>query len=120
MSDITLFFDVDGVILHQREQFFDKEGSLGEVIESTRDAIFELWKMGYRIILTTGRPESHRKMLENHLVENNVFFTKLVLDCGSGSRYIINDMDGETQKAFAVNVERNKGIRIEDGTIQWN
>ena len=75
-------------------------------------AKLEEWEVkGYKIILLTGRKESMRKVTETQLREVGIFYDQLIMGVGGGVRYLVNDYkpDG-TEAAFAINVERNKGI----------
>ena len=69
-------------------------------------------KKGYNIILTTGRKESLRKTTEEQLSRIGIFYDKLVMGIGGGDRIVVNDNkpDGR-QTAFAINLERDKGIK---------
>jgi len=114
----TIFSDVDGVILKQPENFLDLYKKViinpfGDIIPESRDKLFEWYTKGHRIVLTTGRPEHERDIMTKYLMNNGVYFHQLVMDCGSGIRYLINDInphDPEVMKAVAVNVERNKSL----------
>jgi hypothetical protein len=61
--------------------------------------------------LTTGRKESLRKVTEQQLTEAGIFYNYLIMGIGGGTRYLINDNKPEgTESAFAINLERNKGV----------
>lgn len=114
----TIFCDVDGVILKQPEKFLDLYKKViinpfGDVIPESRDKLFEWYTKDYTVILTTGRPEQEREVMTNYLMNNGVYFHQLIMNCGSGIRYLVNDVNPhqpETMKAVAVNVERNKSL----------
>lgn len=114
----TIFCDVDGVILKQPDSFLDLYKKVvlnpyGDVIPESRDKLFYWYTEGYRIVLTTGRPEHEHEIMSKYLMNNGVYFHKLVMDCGSGVRYLINDInpfEPEVQKAQAINLTRNKGL----------
>jgi hypothetical protein len=47
------------------------------------------------------------------LARAGIYCNQLVLDCGAGVRYLINDVDPEqptVNKAVAVNITRNSGL----------
>jgi len=67
-------------------------------------------RQGFRIILTTGRPEFLREDTERQLKELGIFYNQLVMDCGPGPRVLINDTPNDTPKAYAVNLERDSGL----------
>ena len=114
----TIFSDVDGVILKQPESFLDLYKKVilnpfGDVITESRDKLFKWYTQGYRIILTTGRPEHEHEALSKHLMTNGVYYHKLIMDCGSGIRYLINDIKPshpDVQGAVGINLIRNKGL----------
>jgi len=114
----TIFCDVDGVILKQPDSFLDLYKKVilnpyGDVIPESRDKLFNWYTQGHRIVLTTGRPEHEYETMSKYLMNNGIYFHKLVMDCGSGIRYLVNDINPhhpETMKAVAVNVERNKSL----------
>jgi hypothetical protein len=66
---------------------------------------------GYNIVLITGRRESMRRATEEQLARLGVFYDQLIMGIGGGDRILINDNkpDGR-ETAFAINLERNKGI----------
>jgi hypothetical protein len=82
-----------------------------ELLEGTIEKLLEWDKKGYNIILTTGRKEGMRTQTERQLQEVGIFYDQLIMGIGGGPRVLINDNkpDGK-EAAFAVNVERNKGI----------
>lgn len=120
----TIFCDIDGTILYQNENFLDwylpfKIGGFGvgtykSVLDKAQEKLLEWHSKGYRIILTTGRPENDREKLSKYLSDMGIYFHQLVMDCGSGERVLINDIDTDAAelkyKATAINVVRNKGI----------
>jgi hypothetical protein len=82
------------------------------LLPGTTDKLLEWERLGYRIILLTGRKESMRQVTEQQLKEANIFYDLLIMGVGGGIRYLINDYkpDG-TEAAFAINIERNEGIK---------
>lgn len=114
----TIFSDVDGVILKQPDSFLDLYKKVimnpyGDIILESRDKLFKWYTEGYRIVLTTGRPEHEHASLSKHLMNSGVYFHKLIMDCGSGVRYLINDINPsqpDVQKAVGINLIRNKGL----------
>jgi mannose-6-phosphate isomerase-like protein (cupin superfamily) len=114
----TIFCDIDGTLI---KHF----GSLTEQINleknitalpNANDAI-NLWdKLGYQIILITGRRESCRQITETQLSTLNIFYDKLIMGIGNGDRIIINDKKphGIKNTAYAINVVRNQGIKHYD------
>jgi hydroxymethylpyrimidine pyrophosphatase-like HAD family hydrolase len=111
----TIFSDIDGCILFQGEHFLDvyndKQYHNPKFLPGSKEKLLEWWTKGYRIVLTTGRPEYEHDRLAEMLSTNGVYFHKLVMDCGSGIRVLINDIppDGLI-KAVAVNINRDTGF----------
>jgi hypothetical protein len=83
-----------------------------QLLDGTIDRLLDWERKGYRIILLTGRKESLRSQTEKQLNEVGIFYDQLIMGVGGGVRYLINDCksNGDTS-SFAINVERNKGIK---------
>jgi hypothetical protein len=110
----TYFCDIDGCILEQTENFF-MGMTAPKFLPGTREKLLEWHVKGAKIILTTGRPETQRENLEKLFKDNQVFYDKLIMDCGCGVRILINDIDPrrpQQEKALSVNLTRNKGIGV--------
>ena len=118
MTPKTIFCDIDGCILVHHSDFLgsltsdpDKVKFLPQVKEKLLD-----WHcQGHKIILVTGRPGRMRKDLEAILDGNKIFYHDLIMDCGSGVRVLINDIDPrhpDVDKAVAINLKRNDGIGV--------
>ena len=112
----TVFSDIDGTI-------WKHEGDIRHSMKGTQRLLpgafenFLKWhRQGFKIILTTGRPESLRESTETQLRELGIFYNQLVMDCGPGPRVLINDMDSKIDdtkfraKAQAVNLIRDNGM----------
>jgi hydroxymethylpyrimidine pyrophosphatase-like HAD family hydrolase len=110
----TIFCDLDGCILYHPQDYIGASFSplRFTVLGGAKDKLLSWHIQGFKIIITTGRPDSQKEELERLLAHEGVFFHKLITDCGSGPRYLINDREpGKlTNKAFAINLDRNVGI----------
>ena len=108
----TIFCDIDGTLVkHDPPSLTSKLNYKMELLEGTIKKLLEWDKKGYNIILTTGRKESLRKVTEQQLTEVGIFYNYLLMGIGGGTRYLINDNKPEgTKSAFAINLERNKGV----------
>ena len=93
----TIFCDIDGTLV----KFPDGPGGFKdlpkgqealEVLPGTLDKLWEWETHGYRIILTTGRKESMRKVTEELLTDAGIFWDHMVMGLGPGKRYLINDI----------------------------
>jgi shikimate 5-dehydrogenase len=109
----TIFLDIDGCVLKHHgnlsKQILSKPELLPGVIEKLNE-----WDMkGYKIILTTGRKESLRKITEEHLLTVGVIYDQLVMGINRGERIIINDSkpDLNIRTVSAIQIERNIGIK---------
>lgn len=109
----TIICDIDGtLIIHNKPSEVAKNSYTPELLEGTIDKLNEWERNGYNIILLTGRKESMRKITENQLSQLGIYYDQLIMGVGGGPRYLINDYKSDGTKAsFAINVERNKGIK---------
>ena len=110
----TIFCDIDGtLVIHSKPTESQLPTHKLNLLEGTIEKILEWDKLGYNIILTTGRKESLRKVTEQQLAEVGIIYDQLIMGIGGGKRYIINDKKpyGTENYAFAINLERNKGIK---------
>ena len=107
----TIFCDIDGTLVtHNKptEQFSNKL----ELLDGTLEKILEWDKLGYTIILTTGRKESLRQVTENQLNEVGIIYDQLIMGIGGGKRYLINDNKPNGDwSAQHICVARNEGIK---------
>ena len=109
----TIICDIDGTLVeHMSPHKACHPDSKMILLPGTIDKLLEWERSGYRIILLTGRKESMRQVTEQQLKEVGIFYDLLIMGIGGGVRYLINDYkpDG-TEAAFAINIERNKGIK---------
>jgi hypothetical protein len=106
--------DIDGTLLFMGGSGFTTHYSKNQphpMLQGSADKCFEWHAKGYKILLTTGRPECSREFTEFELKHYGIVYDILIMGIGSGSRYIINDSDNiENPKCFAINVLRNTGI----------
>lgn len=118
----TIFCDIDGTLVTHmggcHKQIINK--SEATLLPNTIEAI-QLWdKLGYKVILTSGRKESTRKMTEEQLNNLGISYDELILGIGNGDRIIINDRkdNGIKNTCYAINTVRNKGINHYDFTSE--
>lgn len=113
MSDLV-FLDLDGTLIrHDKplaKRIHDKEGPT--LLPGVIEKIIEWERNNIKIIITTGRRESLRKITEQELESLGIVYDKLIMDCGTGKRYVINDLkpNHDAPTAIAINLTRNKGI----------
>ena len=111
---VTVFCDIDGTLVkHAKPTETQAPDFKLSLLEGTLEKILEWDKLGYCIILTTGRKESARKVTEKQLAEVGIIYDQLVMGIGGGKRYIINDRKpyGSEDYAVAINIDRNTGIK---------
>lgn len=118
----TIFCDIDGTL-------WDHVGAISEqtkvknhkLLNNTIEAIDKWDRSGYKIILTTGRKESFRKITEDHLRNLGIIYDQLIMGLGGGDRILINDRKSDSHKntAFAINLIRNEGIYHYDFTTEF-
>jgi uncharacterized HAD superfamily protein len=110
----TIFCDIDGTLVKHSKPI---EAQLPNhkliLLDGTLKKLLEWDKLGYNIILTTGRKESLRGVTEQQLEEAGIIYDLLIMGIGGGKRYLINDRKpyGTEDYAVAINLERNKGVK---------
>ena len=117
MSSKTIFCNIDGTLWnHVGDATKQLKVADHELLPNTREAMIQWDKSGYKIILTTGRKESMRKMTEEHLHRAGISYDTLIMGLGRGDRILINDRKerGQINTCYAVNVVRNKGMEHYD------
>ena len=84
-----------------------------ELLPGTLEKLEEWDIKGYNLILTTGRKESCREMLEKQLAEVGIMYDMLIMGIGGGVRVVINDLKhyGDYDTAKSVNLSRDEGIK---------
>ena len=125
----TWFIDIDGTIVKTRnnEQLDEAISSMGnksylseEPIKKSLDFIQSI-PISDTIVLTTARDSRHEDHTLQMLNHFKIRYDKILFDLRSGARILINDIkpigiagNSEPLKtAYAINVERNKGIPVE-------
>jgi len=112
----TVFSDIDGTIWKHEYDVRHSMNGTQRLLPGVFDRFLEWHRQGFKIILTTGRPDSLREETERQLRELGVFYNQLVMDCGPGPRVLINDMEATSEdikfkaKAQAVNLIRDSGM----------
>jgi len=108
----TLFLDIDGCLIKHQGNLSAQLTKPMELLPGTLEKLNEWDAEGHKIILTTGRKESMRKITEKGLTELGIFYDQLVMGCTRGERIIINDgkPDNDMNTANYIQLERNEGI----------
>ena len=104
----TIFCDIDGCLIEHQNHY----SSPPKLLKGTLEKLKEWDRCGHRLILTTGRRESSRKITEKFLSKNDITYDHLIMGLGPYARILINDIppDGLKETAIAINLTRNKGI----------
>lgn len=108
----TIFLDIDGTLLyHYGTQQQQIQMKTYDVLPGVHEKLHEWDQKGYKVILTTGRKESTRKITEKQLTECGIFYDQLIMGVTGGQRILINDQKADgTITAHTLCPERNKGI----------
>ena len=112
----TFFVDIDGTLVVYRK-FSELATSKLEPITEVIDYVNNHYNSGSVIIITTARPENYRDYTINELKSIGVKYHQLVMDCGRGTRVILNDKDPENpelDRAMGINLTRNMGFSTFD------
>lgn len=112
----TIFCDIDGCI-------FKHHGNIAKIISEPCELlpgvveVFKKWgHRGYKIVLTTGRPESLRSLTDQHIRDAGLYYHYLIMDLPRGPRVVINDTKPESviETAACVNIKRDEGMKNVD------
>lgn len=110
----TVFCDIDGVIFRHFISM-DKIKNINpidDLLPGAKELFLEWNVKGYRIVLTTGRPESFREITQGQIMDAGLFYHDLIMNLPRGKRVVINDKKPDGQEtAAAFNLERNEGIK---------
>jgi hydroxymethylpyrimidine pyrophosphatase-like HAD family hydrolase len=107
----TLFVDIDGTLVKYRK-FDELSESVLTPIQDVIDFVNEQYNNGSIIIITTARPSSYNLFTKQELEKIGVNYHQLVMDCGRGTRVVLNDMDpiNPIQRAVGINFVRDGGF----------
>jgi hypothetical protein len=107
----TLFVDIDGTLVKYRN-FNELSESILTPIQDVIDFVNEQYDNGAIIIITTARPSSYNLFTKQELEKIGVKYHQLVMDCGRGTRVVLNDMDPKNpiQRAIGINFVRDGGF----------
>ena len=108
----TIFCDIDGTLCVHHEDIVRQHSEELQLLPETIEVLKEWEKSGHRVILVTGRKESHRAQLEQQLRNVGIFWDDLIMGLSNGPRVMINDVKvGGEDRALVYNVQRNLGIK---------
>lgn len=113
----TFFVDIDGTLVKYRK-FSQLHESVLTPITEVIDYINSQFNSGSIIIITTARPEEYRHFTILELNSLGVKYHQLVMECGRGTRVILNDKDPENpdlDRAVGINLIRDTGFESVGG-----
>lgn len=107
----TWLLDFDGTLV-EHKSYFSKEDT---ILPKTIDFFNKVIKEDDYVIITTARPSNHKERIVNFLNNNSLRFDEVICGLPTGPRILINDKktDG-TKTAYSFNLERDKGINIQE------
>tara|TARA_R110001592_G_scaffold39802_4_gene130865 strand:+ start:1844 stop:3961 length:2118 start_codon:yes stop_codon:yes gene_type:complete len=108
----TVFCDIDGTIIEHESKPNYNNIEKKKTLQGYKK-LLEWKEKGYKIILTTARPERQRKNLEDLLLNKNITYDQLIMGLPSGERHLINDRKPSfpmNKMAIAHEIERNTGL----------
>ena len=117
MKDIrpkTIICDIDGTLVKHDSPLLSARPEYKMVLLPGTPAKLDEWdRMGYNIILLTGRRESARKVTEKQLAEAGIIYDQLIMGIGGGVRVLINDLKSgkDHNTAISFNLKRDTGIK---------
>lgn len=112
----TIISDIDGVLVKHYSPLItaspEHSFTTATVLPGVHEKLAEWDKLGYNIILITGRRESQRTVTEYELSKLGIIYDQLIMGVGGGVRVLINDTkpNSNEQTAVAFVVERNTGL----------
>lgn len=112
----TIFCDIDGTIIQHAHIFSEVGKTLSELLPGVKEKFNEWDSKGYKVILTTARKESARRLTEKQLSSLGLSWDYLLMGVTSGQRVLINDklMDKDPDRAVAINLITNDGFVNEE------
>ena len=107
----TLFVDIDGTLVEYRK-FSELSESILTPIQDVIDFVNDHYDNGSVVMITTARPSTYELFTKQELEKIGVKYHQLIMDCGRGTRVILNDKDPENpiDRAVGINLDRNGGL----------
>jgi len=108
----TLFVDIDGTLVEYRK-FSELSESILTPIQDVIDFVNNHYNNGSVVMITTARPSTYELFTKQELEKIGVKYHQLIMDCGRGTRVILNDKDPENpiDRAVGINLDRNGGLK---------
>jgi len=108
----TLFVDIDGTLVEYRK-FSELSESILTPIQDVIDFVNNHYDNGSVVMITTARPSNYELFTKQELEKIGAKYHQLIMDCGRGTRVILNDKDPENpiDRAVGINLDRNGGLK---------
>ncbi len=108
----TWIFDVDGVIFPHNGYLSLNDTEYEKPLPGVKEFFAQIDKDDF-IIFLTSRSIKYKEITYRSLIKNGIRFNLVIFDIPTGERILFNDKkpDG-TKTAYAVNLERNQGLKI--------
>jgi hypothetical protein len=108
----TIFLDIDGCLIWHNGSMSEQMSTPWQLLPGVKEKLVEWDRAGHRIILTTGRREGLRRLTEELLVKNGIFYDLLIMGLPRGPRVVINDCKpaSTVPTAIGISVPRNEGL----------
>ena len=110
----TWFIDLDGTIL--RYNLLKSAVCQDKLLPGVKEKFNEWDSKGYKVILTTARKESARRLTEKQLASLGLSWDYLLMGMTSGQRILINDklIEKDPDRAISVNLITGSGFINEE------
>ena len=111
----SYFIDIDGTIFPHMTGNQLNDVYKTEHISGILPGVVDYWNNIIMpediVVFTTARPQKYRQYTERNLKFHGLRYNHLLMDLGTGSRTLINDISPEQSvKAIGINVPRNGGL----------
>lgn len=108
----SVFVDFDGVIIHQEEHLQWELKEDAAPCPGSIERINKWISLGHRVFITTARTKEDLPKIKTWAKKHKLKYTDIILGCGRGPRYLINDIDPtiSLNKAEAFCIKRNAGL----------
>ena len=119
----TWFVDIDGTIVEHRSNKEISRNTQEKLLPGSKEFLQEARQNGDQIILTTARLTIHKEHTERMLNDFGIPYDEVIYNLSPYERILINDIkpigeyrNHEMYTAYAINVERNRGL---EGYRRW-
>lgn len=103
----TIFVDLDGTLVEHDDLYGSHEQKW---LPGAKAKLCHWINNGFIVVITTARADVTSFLAFLRAEQINSMFLKILTNLSTGPRWLINDTPDGTPKAFAINVQRNKGL----------